>query len=221
MMKNNDNLELFKKAVEEGLLNKIDSIANGCNEEVVCSEKHRLAIRTIMYGKIEKHKKLSPKTRRIIAILVAAALILTSCGIIFRDEMRMIFKEFYVSVVSSENDVKGQLIEEIYEPSYIPEGYILEEEAVSMSEVYYAYYNSEGEMLTFSQSPLNGTIYNYDTENSTTTPIVIDGITFYHTIATIREYYLWNDGKYVFEISSSAGLSTDELKLMINGLKIK
>lgn len=215
------NLELLKQAINEGLSNKLELIASSCADEIVCSEKHNIVMRTIIYGKIKKHRKLSPKARQIIAILIAAALILTGCGIIFRDELSMAFRKFYVSITSSNNDVSSQLIEEIYELSYIPDGYHLDSSTVSQAEVGYIYYNENGDILTFYQNPLNGTTYNYDTENSTTTKIYINGIAIYHTDSETCHFYLWNDDVYGFEIASAIELSHEELALMINGIKIK
>ena len=216
-MKNNDNLELFKKAVEEGLLNKIDSIANGCNEEVVCSEKHRLAIRTIMYGKIEKHKKLSPKTRRIIAILVAAALILTGCFAL-RGKLTITFENGGIRFSSSNSDNKGYTLGEIYKLSYVPEGYTLDSESITDYEAYYTYCNSEGQRLEFQQLPSVGSSHSYDNENSTTTPIEINNVTVYYTEGDIWDFYLWSDGKYTFQIASHVTLSVEELNLLLGGL---
>ena len=45
------NLELFKQAISEGLSEKFDSVADSYTDEIICSEKHKLAMRTIVYGK--------------------------------------------------------------------------------------------------------------------------------------------------------------------------
>ena len=92
------NLELFKQAVNEGLSNKFDSIVQGCTEEITYYDRHKIAMQTLVYGKTNNRRTLSPKMRRIIAILVAAALLLTSCGIIFRNEIREVFKELFASI---------------------------------------------------------------------------------------------------------------------------
>lgn len=215
------NLELLKQAINEGLSNKLELIASSCADEIVCSEKHNIVMRTIIYGKIKKHRKLSPKARQIIAILIAAALILTGCGIIFRDELRAVFKEFGVTIAPSEKDYTSQLIEEIYELSYIPEGYHLDSSSISDTEVGYIYYNDNEDILTFYQNPINGTVYDYDTEHSTTNTIVIDNIIVYNTKATKRDYYLWADDKYIYEISTSERFSVEEVEKIINGLVCK
>ena len=111
------SLELFKRAIEEGLSNKFDSIADSYTEDIVCSEKHKLAMRTIVYGKLESakgKKQRRLKSKHIIAIIVAAALLLTSCGIIFRHKIREIFREYYVSLNYGEDASYGDIIEDVY-----------------------------------------------------------------------------------------------------------
>ena len=103
------NLELFKQALNEAVSNKFDKMADECTEEIVYSEKHKLAMRTIVYGKTDNKRVWSPKMKRIIAILIAAALLLTSCGIIFRNEIREIFKEFFVSLTYESNDKNDEM----------------------------------------------------------------------------------------------------------------
>ena len=121
------NLELFKQAISEGLSEKLDSVVNSYTDEIVCSEKHRLAMRTIVYGKAETKRTWSPKKRRIIAILVAAALLLTSCAVIFRNEICEIVGEFFAKYVYSGDETGMETIEEVYELTYLPEGYGLKE----------------------------------------------------------------------------------------------
>lgn len=217
MMQNN-NFELFKMAITEGLSNRIDKTVEDFSGEITVSRKHALAMRTIVYGKAEGGKGLSTRAKILIAILVAAALLLTSCGIIFHNELEMFFKELYVAVMPSSNDANDQVIEEVYSLSYVPEGYTLEETNVSRINVEYTYYNSDGEILTFYQNPYYGTIYTYDTENSETEIVYINSIKVYHTRTSIRQFYLWDDGKYVYEIGTSEIFSIQEIENIIKGL---
>ena len=107
------NLELFKQAIRDGICKRCDSIAAECAGEITCSDGHSLAMRTIVYGKIEKARSLSPRARQIIAILVAAALLLTGCGIIFRNEIREVFDDLFVSLYFTNDDETPKTIEEI------------------------------------------------------------------------------------------------------------
>ena len=104
------NLELFKQALNEAVSNKFDKMADECTEEIVYSERHKLAMRTIVYGKADTKRVWSPKMRRIIAILIAVALLLTSCGIIFRNEIREFVEEFFVKITYS-SDEDGKVID--------------------------------------------------------------------------------------------------------------
>jgi hypothetical protein len=79
--------------------------------------------------------------RRVVAILVAAALLLTSCGIIFREEIREVFDELFVSLNYGDHGQEGKIIEEVYTLGYIPEGYVLEKELSSISMIKYIYEN--------------------------------------------------------------------------------
>ena len=133
------NLELFKQALNEAVSNKFDNMVARCTEEIVCSEKHNLAMRAIVYGKTGTKRVWSPKMKRIVAILVAAALLLTSCGIIFRNEIREVFKNLFASITFEGDESKVDTIEDIYQLKYIPDGYELVEENISPLSVSYKF----------------------------------------------------------------------------------
>ena len=213
-----NNSTLFKQAIIEGFSNKIEITERRYVGELVCSERHTLSIRTIVYGKTENRKNLSTKTKILIAILVAAAIILTSCGIVFHNEIKMIYNKVYVSIFSDTNDNSKEIIYEIYDLSYVPQNYVLEFSTITQHEVFREYRNSEGDILTFTQSPLKSTVHGYDTENSETNEIYIGDLKIYYTVATKRDYYLWSDENYFYEISTSEKLTVEEIESIINGL---
>ena len=107
------NLELFKQAISDGLSKKFDSVVNSYTDEIVCSEQHNLAMRTIVYGKADAKRTWSPKMKRVVAILIAAALLLTSCGIIFRNEIREVFEEFFVKLTYDRYDESTENIKDV------------------------------------------------------------------------------------------------------------
>lgn len=220
----NTNLELFKQALSEGLSSKIDSVANEYTEEIVCSEKHNLAMRAIVYGKTDTKRFWSPKMKRIIAILVAAALILTSCGIIFRNEIRDFAEniyEFFVKISYSESDPNGVSIEEVYKLTYIPEGYYLEEEIILAVNTSYIFTNSDGSTILFDQYILDGTNFFIDIENGYTKIVDIQNYEIYYKFADKYHYYLWNDGKYALSLRSSVKLSNEDIMLILDGIITK
>ena len=66
-----------------------------------------------------------------IAILIAVALLLTSCGIIFRNEIREVFEEFFVKLTYDGDDESAESIKDVYCLGYVPEGYALKRESAT------------------------------------------------------------------------------------------
>ncbi len=213
------NLELFKQAINEGLNNKINNIANSYVGDVACSEKHTVAMRAIVYGKTDSKRTWSPKMKRIVAILIAAALLLTSCGIIFRNEIREMIDEFFASITFSENDSSGDTIKEIYELGYLPEGYYLVKEQIKSLSVSYDYADGNGNIICFKQTILNGANFVIDNESGYSEMLSIENYTIYHRYTNSYHNYLWTDGKYVCNLISNHSLSNEEIKLIFEGIK--
>ena len=215
------NLELFKQALNEGVSNKFDKMAAECTEEIVYSDRHKLAMRTIVYGKTDTKRVWSPKMRRIIAILIAAALLLTSCGIIFRNEIREIFKEFFVRLTYENDDTSEDMIEEILVLTYVPEGYKLEKESITTVRVRYEYENEDGEILFFEQRALSHSGYYIDSESGYSKIEDIKEHEIYYRCTDGVNYYLFHNDKYSMSLISMELLSNNELNLILNGIKIK
>ena len=215
------NLELFKQAINEAVSNKFDNMAASCTEEIVCSEKHTLAMRAIVYGKTDTKRVWSPRMKRIIAILVAAALLLTSCGIIFRNEIREMFKELFASITFEGDESKVDTIDEIYELSYIPDGYYLKETIIRPLTVYYSFVNDNGETIRFEQRIIEETDFTIDSENGYSKIIEIEKYDVYHRHNAEQSIYVWSDNKYSFFIISNTKLSNDIVVKILEGIIIK
>ncbi len=214
------NLDLFKQALSEGISNRFDNMANNCNEEIACSEKHELAMRAIVYGKADTKRVLSPKMKRIIAILVAAALLLTSCCAIFRNEIREIVEktlDLFIQYTYSDNN-NGKTLETNYELTYVPDGYVLENSSILPVNVQYIFTNPDNETLQFDQYTINGTYIYVDIQSDYSEVYTIQNYTVYYKRTNISNLYIWNDGKYTLSITSSLKLDYDELKLIIEGI---
>ena len=218
------NLDLFKQAINEGLSNKFDNISNCYTEEIVCSKQHNIAMRTIVYGKTDNKRAWSPKMKRIVAILVAAALLLTSCGIIFRNEIRDVIEdisEFFTKLTYSNDGAKGEVIEEVYELTYVPEGYYLEDSYISTVVVKYDYQTLSGEEIDFEQWVIDGSSFHIDRENGYTEIIKVNDYSIYYKKTKEYNNYLWNDGKYTFKLVSSNELSLENINLIVIGISTK
>lgn len=215
------NEELFKQAINEALTNKFQRMADACDEEIVCSRHHRKAMRAIISGKTPR----KPLSTKMIAILVAAAiLLLAGCAIIYRDEIRgfiIDIKELFVNVDFSEGENNSQKIEEIYELTYVPEGYDLKEQKINLMRVQYIFTNADNRSIRFIQQPLDSGSFSVDSEHSDTVLIEIEEYTIYSRKTGNMYYYLWNDGKYALQINSSEPLSDKELLSIISGIMIK
>ena len=215
------NLELFKQALNEAVSNKFDNMTASYREEIVCSEKHNLAMRAIVYGKADTKRTWSPRMKRIISILVAAALLLTSCGIIFRNEIREIFEEFFVKISYSEEDNSNNTVEEIYELNYIPDGYALKEENTSPLSVVYKFVDIDGNIISFEQYVLGRSDFVVDSESGYSKIINVEKYDLYYRYNDTYHSYIWNDSKYTLRLKSSTPLSIETIILIIDGIIIK
>lgn len=215
------NLELFKQALNEAVSNKFDKMADECTEKIVYSDKHKLAMRAIVYGKTDNKRALSPKMRRIIAILIAVALLLTSCGIIFRNEIREIFKDFFVSLTYEGDEESQQILKDVYYLSYVPEGYNLEKEIITPMRVNYQFTNELGDNIFFEQRDLTHSEYYIDSESGYSKIEEIEEFDVYYRFTDKNHHYAWNDGKCSIKMKSSVKLSNEEIIFIIDGITVK
>ena len=178
-------------------------------------------MRTIIYGKIDTKRVLSPKMKRIIAILIAVALLLTSCGIIFRNEIREIFEEFFVKLTYESNEESQQILEEVYCLGYVPKGYDLKKEEITKMFVRYEFKNESGETLFFEQRTLTLSNYVVDSEGGYSQIQDIKKYEVYYRPENLYHCYIWNDGKYSMKLTSNEDLSKEEIILLLDGITVK
>lgn len=211
------NLELFKQAISDGLSKKFDSVVNSYTDEIVCSEQHNFAMRTMVYGKADAKRTWSPKMKRVVAILIAAALLLTSCAVIFRNEIREVFEEFFVKLTYSDDVTIGNIIEQIYELTYLPEGYHLIEKQERPLRIQWKYTNENNEIIQFEQRVLDESEFNVDSESGYSEIKEIEEYDVYYRFTDKYYYYIWHNSKYSFKINSTTLLSNEKIVLMIAG----
>ena len=171
------NLELFKQALSEGLDNHFQSEIDNCSENIVCSRKHKIAMKAIIKGYDTNRKVWAPRTRKIVAILVAAALLLVSCAIIYRNEIRDFIEEIYESfaiVTYSDEENEEMIIEEVYVLTYLPEGYTLDKTEIASVVSRSAFLNSDGDTILFDQYILDSSNFYVDIENGYQRVVGID-----------------------------------------------
>ena len=215
------NLELFKQALNEAVSNKFDKMADECTEEIVYSERHKLAMRTIVYGKTDNKRSLSPRMRRIIAILIAVALLLTSCGIIFRNEIREVFEEFFVKLTYDRGDESAESIKDVYCLGYVPEGYTLKRESATDVYIKYKIENQTGDFISFEQRAITSSDFYIDIEQGYSQINEIENYKIYYRTANDFHWFVCNSVKYQIQLISSTQLSNDEIIRIIEGITIK
>ena len=218
---NNENLELFRAAIKEGLSNRVEETARRCGDDISYSERHSLAMRTIIYGKYQRQRALSPRMRRIIAILVAAALLLTSCGIAFRNEIQEIFNELFIVLNYGKDGEEGKDIDHVYVLDYLPNGYTLEVEEITSSFVRYVYSNEQDQVISFVQMPINNSEIVIDKENGYSELVEVNGFSLYCRYEQNVHYYAWVNTDYVFTLYCDCGVSESEIFSIIEGITAK
>lgn len=215
------NLELFKQALSEGVSNRFDKMAAECTEEIVCSDKHNLAMRAIVYGKVKKKSSLSSGKMRFIAILIAIALALTGCGIIFRTQICELFENLFVTVTYDEGNSRGGKIENIYQLSYVPEGYELKNEMITPLCTQYEFQNQNGDYIWFEQKLVGGTDFVVDSEEGYSQIEEVIDYEVYYRYTNKNHLYVWKDSKYSMSLKSTLKLSTEEILAILNGITEK
>ena len=215
------NLELFKQALNEAWDNKIRREVESCTEEIVTSDRHKVTMQAILDGTYDKSAKWKLTRAKVVAILVAAALLLASCAVIYRNEIRdlveKVFEDFCKATYSDEG-ADEDAIEDIYELSYVPEGYVLEEAITNSTLVRYEFADDKNNVIVFEQNILDYSSFLFDVENGYNLLLNNNGVDIYCKSTKEYHYYLWNDGLYSVRIQANTPISNEELKLIINGI---
>ena len=220
-MDNKTNEELFKQALIDGVNMRIERELAACEEEVVFSRRHMRAMKRIINGK----NPAKPINSKVVAILVAAAiLLLAGCAIIYRDEIRDFItdvKDRFVKVTFSDGVEESKYIEDVYELTYVPEGYEMETHTIGNKMVRYIFKTQKGEMIKFIQQPLDISGFAVDIEHDYDKFANVNDYEIYYRHTNGTYYYIWNDGKYAFKINLSEELPIKELELILFSIKTK
>ena len=219
---NENNIALFKLALTEGLSNRIDRQISECTEDVVTSPAHDRAMNKIITAS-ERRSSSSARLKRVIAILVAAALLLTGCAVIYREQIKDFIEEIYESFLAlnyEDNVGTDEEIKDVYKPTYLPDGYSLEKGKIHSTKIKYTYKNFAGNKISYEQRVLDAVVFYADVESGYRE--VLDGIAGYDIYCKETNehiYYIWNDGKYMFKLTVDSAISIEELELIIAGIK--
>ena len=224
-MMNDTNRELFKKALSDALSQKYGAEISECGEDTACSQKHYVKMQKIVGGDIYKTKRRFSK-KALIAIIIAAALLLTGCAAayVYRNEIGDFIEEIYDTHIKltygGEQNFAGE-IQEQYELTYVPSGYEKTSEKVTRVYIFYKYENEDKKALNFRQEPVGGIILGFNAEGGHTTVFICGDTEVYCRIFDTTFHYVWSDGKYIFSIDSYEFLDETEIAKIIENIAVK
>ena len=221
-MKKTD-LELFKQALLEALEINLQEEEKDFVDKVETSDQHKAAMQAILDGTYEKKSVWKFTKAKVAAILVAAALLLASCAVLYRNEIRDFVEEIFADFTKltySDKDIDGQTIETVYELTYVPNGYVLKDTVITPTLVRYKFINSSSNMLIYEQKILSAS-FMFNNENGYNLLMSLDEVDIYYKTADNYHYYLWNNGEYSFLISTNDQLSNEDIDQMINNIVAK
>lgn len=217
------DLELFKEALTEGVSRHFQNEIDSFEGEVVISERHKRAMRAIFDG-AQVRPFVWPSARaKIAAAALAASILLASCAVAYRDEIRIFVEkvyEDYISVSFENPDEAPKQIEEYYGLTYIPEGYYIKDHNQLSLSNRYILENDKGEEIVFAQTVLAKTSI-LDSEHGDHYMIYINGKEIYCSVNATQYRYMWNDGRYALAIESQSPLDEDVLGKIIEGIKVQ
>lgn len=217
--------ELFRRALAEAFVRKYERELAECQETAQCSDEHLRRMNEII-SQSARAERRKDRRKWVVALLVAAALLLTACTVYayheeIRDYIEKIFHSHITITYVEETDGEAAATLDVkYTLSYVPDGFVLSEEQHWLSQSKYVWENTEGHWLTFEQCVLDSANYGLDAVTGETMAILCDEYDVYYRETKVHSY-IWNNGLYSFKITSDFSLSKDELVNIIDGLQIR
>ena len=225
----NSDWMLFSRALTEAAVRRYTKELLECGETAAVSHRHKKAMERILKnaGNADRatagHVKWSWK-KRLIVILVAAALLLAGGLAAFanRDAIGRFVEQIFdgfnrvtYQPVENESDAP-EIVEQAYLPTYIPAGYELVEQEISLSSIWMEWQGADGESMTFEQGTLDA-VRHVDNEHSTYETWTVGEYSVDVQLQRDTTYssYLWSDGNYIYHIACNENLPPEEIRRMI------
>ena len=218
---------LFQKALWEASANVYERELAECEQDAKCSRQHYAKMKKILGVAIlpATSRKMKIK-RRIVAALIAAVLLLTGCTTYaYREEIREFIEtvfEDYIRVTyhDGEDTTSLDTISQYYTLGYVPEGYELTKTYERPMQSKYDWTNSEGAYITLEQCHVDSALFVIDNEVEDWEVVQIGNHKIHHRVSDVY-YYLWNDGVYVYRLTTSVLWEEQELSRIIENLQVK
>lgn len=221
-MKYDVDKKLFSRALISSIAYKYDMEMAENEEDSSCTDAHREKIVRIIKSYYEKKKRSRLK---LVALIVAAALLLIGCTVLaYKNNIGAFIEEFfdeYISIDFSEEDKdKTASITEVYKLSYIPDGYEQINGMVNNLSVLYEFSSHDGNRFSFEQYLISYS--NLTLDNNGTDAVIMNcgACEVYMRQVNSTYHYIWNDDRYAMVIVSSDYMSVEELEKIIGGIVV-
>ena len=224
------NLELFKKALIEATNEEAQLILDNYPEDIVFSAHHEKMMKKIMNTSRKPnllvHNRVLNK-KRIIALLIAAIILLFGGLTVYakRDAIFSFVEQVYdkfTSVIFQKDTTTEtsipETIDKVCVPTYIPEGYELQEYVSELSLARVKWQNSDEEVILYEQRPLDVSIFIYDNEQGSFEIIDVGEIHVYFVRYDTQNEFLWHDEKYTYTLQCSSKVTFEDVKKIILSL---
>ena len=193
-----------------------------CTDPVIASKKHYIKMSAIL-GFGVRRPVVWTRTRKMwVAAIIAAALLLTGCAVANYKAIGEFIINIYEDIIKMPDlGREDQTLNpdfEIYELTYVPEGYCLVETVVGENICHYEWSEKvEEKRLNFTQRERGSSIYSFDDCSEL---IVVDNnqVSIQHEGNDVR--YIWCTERYVFTLYSSCTLDMEELHKIIEGVSL-
>ena len=167
-MMNRTSRERFGQALLEVQLQELEQICKQYPEDIPVSKRHQRAMRRILRGG-------HPMRTKVIAILVAAALLLlVGCSIyIARRRIANFFEEVFdthAKVTTEETAAEVAGLNEVYTLTYVPEGYQLKS-STKNNLYHFELWTDGSSTINFEQQLLDSYMF-YDIEHNSTFQLI-------------------------------------------------
>jgi hypothetical protein len=228
---NKINLSALKAALIDYETKRVNEAQALSEPPVIETEPYKQMLSKFINAAREAERKHALKVKTAIRILVAAALIIASlvtvvaCVKPLREFFVETFEKFTrvsptVSNPETEAEVEKTSIEEIYQITKIPEGYIELQCDSSDIDVLTILMN-EMDTIIFTQNLTSGYDITVDSENGSFEELSIDNTEVLYFVNKGYRTFIWKQYGYVFTLNCPESISLDESIKIIKSLEVK
>ncbi len=224
---NKSELILIKKAlldVEKYEIKRLESFPHVDSSKYPEYDKH---IELIIATEERKNSNVHIPPKKLIAILVAAALLLSTAITVFayHEPIFSFFEEIFEKFTrfsSIEDEATPEPIQEegVYLPTYLPTGFE-QTNFVEKESLIQTIWTGENDRIILKQNILHNINITLDTEENDYEKIHVDNTVFYYTVKNNVHQLLWSNTKYSFTLWCTSGITREEAIKIAQSLTVQ